>query len=225
MTMETLNTNILTNFQLQDLLIRIADIVNFEGPLLTLFQQINNKHLYLFDWVDKNQEFNRWLIYRCNPKMLNRFISGQISHYDLFISDEPFCFKIDIDKNLTWHSPQQIEKKKLPQSYLPVKDDYFDKSDCPNFKKLNQFVNQTNESQKQENLFVSSHLFNQENERIVKRYTQKKYDLPKQIIISNQIKPTRLKIKLVEYPIKISNNSSISNKSIIYKQKYVSANH
>lgn len=142
MKMETLKAKILTDFQLQNLLVRITDIVNFEGPLMTLFQHIENKHLYIFDWVDKNEVFNRWLVYRCNPKTLDQFIQGQISHYELFFSDEPFCFKIDIDKNLKWNNPQQIEKKELPKNYIPIKEDYFDKSDCPNFDKLSEFINE-----------------------------------------------------------------------------------
>ena len=152
MKMETLNGKIQSNFQLQNSLVRIVDIVNFEGPLLTLFQNIKNKHLYLLDWVEKDSTYNRWLIYRCEPRTLDRFIRGQISHYDLFMSDELFCFKIDIDKYLNWNFPQKIEKIKLPPSYIPTTDTFFEKCDSPNFRKLEQFINQEKEPQKQENL-------------------------------------------------------------------------
>lgn len=175
MKMETLNGKILDNFQLQNSLIRIVDIVNFEGPLVSLFQNINNQHLYLFDWVDKDNSFNRWLIYRCNPKILHKFIREEISHYDLFFSDESSCFVVDIDKHLKWHNITQIEKIELSTSYLPIKDDFFEKCDCPDPEKLEVFLNQSVESQKQENLMVIPSVYLQKEELVTKSVFFSKY--------------------------------------------------
>ena len=152
--METLQGKLLTNVELKDSLIRIVDVVNFEGPLLTLFQKTANRHLYLADWVEKDATFNRWLVYRCNPIILDKFMKEQISHYDLFMSDELVCCKIDIDKNLNWHNPVELEKSKLPKNYIPSADVFFEEYDCPNFSKLEQFINQAKDAQKQENLVV-----------------------------------------------------------------------
>lgn len=140
MKMETLKGKILDYHLLQNLFVRIIDIVNFEGPLLTLFENIKNKHLYLFDWVDKDSQFNRWLVYRCNPTILDKFINEKNSHFELFHSDEPYCFIVDIDKNLNWNNLQKIEKDNLPISYHPSKEDFFEKCDCPNFNKLEQYL-------------------------------------------------------------------------------------
>ena len=131
------------DLKLQNSLIRLVDIVNFEGPLLTLFENSHNKDLYLLDWVDRDSQFNRWLIYRCTPIMLNKFIKGAISHLDLLLSDEAYCYTVDIDKNLIWHNLQKIEKRNLPDSYFPEKDVFFEAGDVPNLPKLTAIIHQS----------------------------------------------------------------------------------
>jgi hypothetical protein len=42
--------------------VRIGDLSYFEGPLLSLFEELNSGHLYLLDWVDRDEKSNRWLI-------------------------------------------------------------------------------------------------------------------------------------------------------------------
>ena len=179
--MEILNSNILSNFNLQNSLNRIVDIVNFEGPLLTLYENINNRHLYLIDWVDRDSTSNRWLIYRCNPKMLTKFIDEEISHRELFISDETYCYVIDIDSNFKWNNPQKMAKSQLPEGYIPLKDTYFEKCDCPNYERLCSFINNVRLSQKQENLVVSDSVIT----GII--VTTKKYNIFRKYNLHNRI--------------------------------------
>ena len=138
--MESLNSKNIERLKFQNSLLRIVDVVNFEGPLLTLFQDTTTNNLYLFDWVDRDVLFNRWIVYRCNLDTLNQFIKSKISHYDLFISDESVCYSIDIDKNIVWNNSQEIIKQDLPESYLPKRDVFFEHVDCPNFLKLTEFI-------------------------------------------------------------------------------------
>lgn len=138
--MENLKGKTIAHQEFQNLLIRVADVVNIEGPLLTLFLH-TNRQLYLFDWVDRDTESNRWLIYRTNRALLNRFINKDISHFELLMSDESYVYKIDIDHNLDWHNFQQVAKKSLPNSYLPLKNVYYEQSDCPNYLRLSSFLN------------------------------------------------------------------------------------
>lgn len=138
--MESLNGKNIKMLKFQNSLLRIVDVVNFEGPLLTLFQDTTTNNFYLFDWVDRDTLFNRWIVYRCNPDTLNQFIKSKVSHYDLFMSDEPVCYLIDIDKNIVWNNSQEIIKQDLPESYLPQRDVFFEEVDCPNFKKLTEFI-------------------------------------------------------------------------------------
>jgi hypothetical protein len=140
--METLNGKNIDSLNFQHSLTRIADVQNVEGPLLTLFENTLDKHLYLFDWVDRGTQFNRWIVYRCKSNMLKKFIYSEASHYDLLMSDETYCNTIDIDKNLNWNNIRTIKKTNLPESYFPQKEVFFEKSDCPNFQEIVDFINQ-----------------------------------------------------------------------------------
>jgi hypothetical protein len=219
--METLNGKTLTDFRLRDALVRIVDMVNFDGPLVTLFQNIHNKHLYLFDWVEKDKDFNRWIIYRCNPKMLNKFIRGNASHYELYISDEATCFKVDIDTHLRWFNLVEVNKNDLPTSYIPARDDFFEKCDCPNFIKLEQFINQEMESQKQENLIINP-------SPSIKTEWIYKY-APKTTTgdeaIPNSFWKKRLKMPITEYPVDMSDIEHFLSNIKYNKLHYVQSNH
>ena len=145
--MENLNKGISSNFDFQNSLVRIVDIVNFEGSLLTLFENRENKHIYLLDWVDSDTEHNRWLLYKTNATMLNKFINGLTSHYDLFTFNEMYCYIIDVDTNLVWNNQNRVQKKDLPQSYIPKKDVFFDEYDCPNLGNLEAYIFLAQESE------------------------------------------------------------------------------
>lgn len=152
--MKTLNKKKDVHIKLQSLLVRIVDIVNFEGPLLSLFENKEDKQLYLFDWVDRDAQYNRWLIYPCKIDTIDKFINGKISHYDLFMANEEYFCAIDIDRNLAWNNISLVEKNMLPESYFPNKDVFFEECDCPNFYKLDLFVKNRNKKHNSKNIFI-----------------------------------------------------------------------
>jgi hypothetical protein len=143
MKMETLKGKIFAHQELLNSLTRVVDLVNIDGPLLTLYQHVN-KNLYLLDWVDRDITANRWLIYRTNPLFLEQFMKCNISHHALFMGGESFVYKTDIDKNLNWNNWQIIEKKYLPNGYFPSKDILFEKEYCSDYQKLVDFIHLEN---------------------------------------------------------------------------------
>lgn len=120
-------------------LIRIGDLENYEGPLLVLFKHITNNRLYIMDWVDRDHTTNRWLIYQCYPSLLKKYLVGTISHFQLF-SSANFYFSVDIDINLNWTNLQKLSKENIPADYFPSEDSFFDETDCPEYKKLQHFI-------------------------------------------------------------------------------------
>ena len=68
----------------KDYLLRIGDLINIEGPLLTLFSDVRNEHLYLYDWVDSDDSANRFLIYRIAVEAVLDYINKKITHRELF---------------------------------------------------------------------------------------------------------------------------------------------
>jgi hypothetical protein len=65
-------------------MIKIKDLIYFDGPLLSHFETIYNEN-FLFYWVDANQDFNRWLIFRTSEKLLDKYIEKKKSLFELMV--------------------------------------------------------------------------------------------------------------------------------------------
>jgi len=135
-----------------DSLIRIGDIMNFEGPLLVLFEDIRNGRLYLFDWVDRNSKGNRWIIYRVMPQALNKFINKEISQLELFKSNlNNKYFYTNIARNEKLNDCRIFEIENLPINYLPKENNYFEVSESKSFNKIQFTILRILSRQKQDN--------------------------------------------------------------------------
>jgi hypothetical protein len=133
--------------------IRIGDLSHFEGPLLTLFEELNSGHLYLFDWVDRDERYNRWLIYRASPNHLLKFIRNKISHLELFEKrPEKSIYFTDIDAgNKSFYNYGTFKIESLPKAYYPNSDNYFELSDGNNIDKIKTLIISSLSKQKSEN--------------------------------------------------------------------------
>jgi len=138
--MEILTGKTFDGNELKNRLVQIGDFVNYEGPLLSLFLNLKDYQPYLFLWSGNDKKVNRWLVYRSTTAQLNKFINEQITHLDLLLSVETFCYSVEIDNDLNWLNCLKIEKNNLPKSFLPSTDSFFDKTDCPDFTKLTEFI-------------------------------------------------------------------------------------
>ncbi len=137
--------------------IRIGDLSYFEGPILSLFEEIKSGHLYLFDWVDRDEKFNRWIIYRVTPKHLKKFLSCKISHLVLFENrPDKTVYFTDIDsisESFSYYDCFEVEN--LPKDYYPNEDNFFDLSDCISYEKINSVISSSLSRQKSENSYFS----------------------------------------------------------------------
>lgn len=137
-------------------LVRLGDLVFFEGPLLTLFKSISTNSCFLFDWVDRGVNSNRWLIYKVSPTALLKFINEQISHLELFESnpDKKF-YVIDIESGHLLKDYSLIEIYNVPFEYVPNNDFYFAQSECLDFHKISAAVNKLISFTKQSNSYLT----------------------------------------------------------------------
>lgn len=122
--------------------VRIGDLSYFEGPLLSLFKELNSGHFYIFDWVDRDQKSNRWIIYRASPEYLLNFLNRKLAYSELFesrLNNEIYFADIDShNKPFFYYDAFQIES--LPDTYLPNKDIFFEQSDCNAFEKIRSVI-------------------------------------------------------------------------------------
>lgn len=134
--MEVLETYNNQQIDFKNHLFRIGDIINLEGPVLSLFQDNVDKVLYLFDWVDSNENTNRWLIYKVKPEILFQFLAKKITYKTMFdwLNEDNFYFAdIIYSENIDY----VIKRLKvLPKKYIPTKETFFDTEDSVDLDKI-----------------------------------------------------------------------------------------
>lgn len=106
-------------------LVKIKDLIYYEGPLLSHYKSEFGEN-YLFYWVDSDDKFNRWLVFRTSEIILEKYISKEITLLEVMSDiNIGIVFKIDVDDCLTRHNLSLIEFNDLPNSYLPSNKSYY----------------------------------------------------------------------------------------------------
>ena len=100
-----------------------ADLIAFDGPLLSLFKRDNGAD-YLFAWLDSDDRRNRWAAFDVNRDALRDYLSGTIPLLTLFQnSSEMTVFDTGIAGNR--QNARRMHWESLPAEYLPRFDSFF----------------------------------------------------------------------------------------------------
>lgn len=106
-------------------LIKIKDLIFFNGPLLSHFES-SYKENFLFYWVDADDIFNRWLIFRTTEELIDDYIEKRKSLFELITNpDNGNLYKVDIDNDSVYNNLALVALNDLPNSYLPEKHSYY----------------------------------------------------------------------------------------------------
>jgi hypothetical protein len=116
-------------------LIKIGDLQFYEGSLMTLFENTKKLQLYLFDWVDGDTQFNRWLVYLVSPEDIISYLDLQITHLNL-IKTSAEIYVLDIDKHYNYHNVKALDFNQIIDDYLPQEESLFDVSDCRDVERI-----------------------------------------------------------------------------------------
>ncbi|MEN8219957.1 MAG: DUF6575 domain-containing protein [Pseudomonadota bacterium] len=104
----------------------IVDLIYFDGPLLTLFENEYGDS-YLYYWCDVNEQCNRWLVFRVTRKTLRFYVTQKLSLRELIANPvDGFLYSIELDDELQCQQCCLIQPQNLPQKYLPAVDSYYD---------------------------------------------------------------------------------------------------
>ncbi|MCK5719174.1 MAG: hypothetical protein KAH84_04395 [Thiomargarita sp.] len=211
--MEILGAKVLSDFALQHKLVRIVDIINFEGPLLTLYENPVNGHLFLYDWIDYDKKHNRWLMYHCKPIKIWEFIHQKISHFDLFNAENEEVYVLDINnKSLQIENVVRMNRKALPDIYFPEKEAYFENSDCIQYDKLIEFVKIALQNKENELAEIYNYeTIKSEHYDVWQKYFKPKlfdYNLSNKLFSYNY---TEIEVKSISY-IQVTQNRKDENK-------------
>ena len=104
---------------------KIADLIYFEGPLLSHYVSSRGDD-YLFYWVDRDDNDNRWLVLRVSLASLQKYMAGELSLRQLIDSpNDGFLYQVDVDDAVRYHNVKLVQPTDLPEDYLPAADSYY----------------------------------------------------------------------------------------------------
>lgn len=102
----------------------VADLMEFEGPLLTLMKESTYQD-YLYFWCDSSKLYNRWLVIDVTRKELERYGAGKMSLRAIANSKDLLHF-VDIDEVGKARRTWEVVLDSVPQEYLPRESSFFD---------------------------------------------------------------------------------------------------
>jgi hypothetical protein len=104
----------------------IVDLIYFDGPLLTLFENEYGDS-YLYDWCDVDEHGNRWLVFRVTQKTLRFYLTQKLSLRELIVNPvDGFLYSVELDDELQVRQTYLVEPNHLPPKYIPAVDSYYD---------------------------------------------------------------------------------------------------
>ena len=110
---------------------KIADLVYFDGPFLSHYISEKGDD-YLFYWVDKDENDNRWLVLRISLANLQKYIGKELTLRELIENpNDGFLYAVDIDNDVRYHNVKLVQPSALPEEYKPDTDSYYEFEPMP----------------------------------------------------------------------------------------------
>lgn len=104
---------------------KVRDLMYFDGPLLTHFQNRHGED-FLFYWVDCNATLNRWMVVRLDEASILRLVN-RVVPIDFVIPKlcrDEFVVFIDTADNHATRASTLVAIQDIPQEYLPSEGAY-----------------------------------------------------------------------------------------------------
>ena len=101
---------------------KIADLVYLDGPFLSHYVSSKGDD-YLFYWVDKDDQDNRWLVLRVSLSSLQKYVGKELSLRELIDNpNDGYLYSVDVDNDVNYHDVKLIQPSAIPEDYLPEPD-------------------------------------------------------------------------------------------------------
>ncbi|MCY2687579.1 hypothetical protein [Salinimicrobium sp. TH3] len=102
-----------------------GDIISFGGPLLSHFYDENGIN-YLMNWVDCDDNLNRWLLFTVEKFSLFEYFKKTKSLKSLIKDANEIVYFLDLDSAIEPKHITITSKSSIPKVYLPDNESYFD---------------------------------------------------------------------------------------------------
>lgn len=104
---------------------KVSDLIFFEGPLLSHFLSDKGEN-FLFSWVDSDENFNRWFVFRVSQEKLIDYLNGKITLLSFFLDPiDGFLYKIDVYSKGGINDPMLLYPDLIPNQYLPSEKSFY----------------------------------------------------------------------------------------------------
>lgn len=104
---------------------KVGDIIEFEGPILSHFKDKYGSD-YLFYWVDYNEFYNRWLVWKITKEQLYVYLTKKLTLREILLDqNKDNVFTVDYDENLTIGDVYYIGVQELIEKYIPEEGSFY----------------------------------------------------------------------------------------------------
>ena len=105
---------------------KVADLIYFDGPLLSHYVTINGDN-YLFYWIDQDDADNRWMFIRTDYDTILKYTQKKQTLRNILSSPlDDIVYTVDIDNEGHHHNFQAHSIEDFPEDYLPSEDSYYE---------------------------------------------------------------------------------------------------
>lgn len=105
---------------------KIADLVNLDGVFLSHYVSSKGDD-YLFYWVDRDDNDNRWLVLRVSLASIQKFIGKNLTLLELIKNpNDGYLYSVDVDNDLNYHNIMLLQTSAIPENYFPEADSYYE---------------------------------------------------------------------------------------------------
>lgn len=208
--MENINGIHIEEFSLESFR-KVSDLIYFEGPLLSHYISDKNEN-FLFNWVDSNDNYNRWFVFRISQGNLVDYLNGKIPLLKFFKDpNDGFVYKIDLDEKGFVLEPMILFPNSIPENYFPATDSFY------SFSHDNQELDLTYYSKKHEGGILQAYFQNSAivpyNEIDFSLFAKSLYEMN---LVFEAMSDTYLKLRIASAPVD-ENGKKIIDKKLIKK--------
>jgi len=93
---------------------KISDLVYYDGPLISHFMNDKNEN-YIFYWIDVDENYNRWLVFKIEPSDLEDYLKSNLLLIDIIEKTNLYC--VDIDNDINYHNVKLISISEFHSFY------------------------------------------------------------------------------------------------------------
>lgn len=100
----------------------VKDLIEFDGPLLSLFKHRRRGDNYLYYWCDCDNEVNRWMVCRVNETTVIRLINRVIPLDQVIprACQDDFVYIVDMDGKCDARTVRMVTIDAIPEQYVPA---------------------------------------------------------------------------------------------------------